>query len=89
MNLNSFEIRFLRIVKPRVIKEIECMQDIDKIIYPGRNKKYAAYQKAAIINAFLYMAGETFFLSHDVHELKGLEDRFIDHCKKYSLILNL
>lgn len=83
MDLNSFEKRFLEQIKPRLLVEIECLKGLDTIQYPDtQNEELLKYRRKFLLDAFVTMAGELFFLSHSVHE--PIADEFIRFCKQYQ-----
>lgn len=88
MELNSFELAFLYQMQPRLLKEVECLFDLDTIQYPGRQEKFMQYKRSFLLNSFSYMAGKMFFLSHDVHDA-GIDNLFIDFCKRFQQIHSL
>jgi len=87
MDLNDFERNFVKQMIPTLIKEVECLKDIDTIEYPNnKDPKFWKYKGMFLSNAFAYLAARIFFMSHDWDE-KDLEKKFLEFCKGFESVM--
>lgn len=97
MELNEFELKFLKQIKPKIMALDLPIYSIFKAAfhpdYKGSEEdrqKYENYTRMIIFNQTLIPAAKIFFLTHSVFPYsKDLDQKFIDFYKQYAEIIGL